>query len=483
MHLLTRHHIIAALALSAAACGPKGSLDTSLAENLQENETFPAAKLAAGLSLGTPRGADKAVSPRDQYNYVPSAMKDGVYKVWWCAGLPNEAGDHILYAESDSLDGGWHAHDGSADNQVVFRGAFNLSNPSFDAISTCDPSVVRANGKYFMYGIHNWQRLNGGDSIIKAARPNEPGSHYGAGQPSVIFLEGLFYLIYTDTTGYDRNPVTFGAQFVLRSPDPTFQTHVEELGAKGFAPYSDATHTRFSPMHAISIDWQYSDALKVFIVANHGIGGRTDFHFYNRAFQHLVGPLALPGQWIDGPGLVSRPDKHALPGATPTQMPLDVMQGYYDASVPVPAGSRPADHSQLSHVGVDLNFDTLAIPAQLGPLYEGMRPVADGLPAMVVVNGRRLQLASSQVADMLSRNKIGVSRAVYLSIPYGASLHIGEPAVSNAGRPAAFLDREKSWLWPTDCTDIFQANGSSPQPISREAYSSHYIGGNLRCLR
>lgn len=51
-------------------------------------------------------------------------------------------------------------------------------------------------------------------------------------------FQGKFYIVYTDTSGFDSPTDTGNAVYVLRSPDPTFQTDVEELTASGFQPYS-----------------------------------------------------------------------------------------------------------------------------------------------------------------------------------------------------------------------------------------------------
>ncbi len=60
-----------------------------------------------------PRGSNNAALVRASYDYAPSVMHDGAYRMWWCGGI---AGDHILYAEASSLDGPWHAHGSTQPN-------------------------------------------------------------------------------------------------------------------------------------------------------------------------------------------------------------------------------------------------------------------------------------------------------------------------------------------------------------------------------
>jgi hypothetical protein len=233
-----------------------------------------------------PRGSDNPVFVNGaSYDYSPSVMLDGVYRMWWCCGSTSGgvAGDHICYAEASSLDGPWHAHGNGTANthDEVFHGTGNLGD--FDGTHTCDPSVIRVeDGTYYMYygglaenapsswtriGVasspdgFNWTRLNGGKAIIDAARDpnaNNLPNKYGAGQPSVTEVDGLFYLIHTDTTGLGGNQGNGAGQYVLRSADPTFQNSVEELTSTGFVAKGSVPTTKYSLLEAFATDWQYS---------------------------------------------------------------------------------------------------------------------------------------------------------------------------------------------------------------------------------
>jgi len=151
---------------------------------------------------------DKKVIARDGYDYGVTAMKDtdGVYKMWWTGGsLSTGVYDHIFHASSN---------DGS-----------NWSEPQ-DIMAptplelTADPSVVKVENTYYMYftgtydnGINNDIYLaTSTDGIHWTKYPSDTNpqpvitrhpptmGEYGAGQPSVLFLNGQFVVYYLDQT-------------------------------------------------------------------------------------------------------------------------------------------------------------------------------------------------------------------------------------------------------------------------------------------
>lgn len=457
--------------------------------------------LSAGLGLGSSalaatttnyRGGNTPVFSRASYDYAPSVMQDGVYRMWWCGGV---AGDHILYAEANSPQGPWHARGSATPNSYndVFGPTGNPAN--FDGIHTCDPSVVRVNGKYYMYyggldtatnatmiGVASsdngitWTRLNGGQPIIHPHRSVSLVSNkYGAGQPSAIWLNGKFYLIYTDTTGIDVDPNGAG-QYVLRSADPTFQTGVEELTSLGFLPMTAATHTLHALLYAFSVDWQYVDTNDTFAVAVDGATtAATRIQLFNSALTQVVDQFDIPGTWTEGPALISRPDKHAVPSATCGVVPFDVLR-----SVGAPAPNFGT--WDLAHSGVDLltglSCDMIPVPR----VYEGYFTTVPGLPLTLVNGGLRLQFALAAPAGYLSRNAITVSSDIFYRVPYGASMFSGSQVLGAAGRPAAFhLDDGR--LWPVSCGQVITANNSSITMVSTSVYDSYSVAPALYCLQ
>ncbi|PTL84964.1 beta-xylosidase [Vitiosangium sp. GDMCC 1.1324] len=447
--------------------------------------------VAHAATLANYRGGDTPVLTRTPYDYVPSVMKDGVYRMWWCGGV---AGDYILYAEANSLSGPWHARGSTTANSydVVFRPTGNSAQ--FDGAHTCDPSVIRVDGTYYMYyggygdgtgttmiGVAsspdglNWTRLNGGNPILTPARDYRTVSNpYGAGQPSVTYVNGKFHLIYTDTTGYgvDANG---GGQFVLRSADPTFQSGVEELTASGFAPMTSANHTRHSLLAAFSVDWQYIDTNDTFAVAMSS-GNHNSFTvlLYNNTLNGLVDRFDLAGSWTEGTSIVSRPDKHAIPTSTCGTVPIDILR-----SVGTPGQPGTWD---LAHVGVDLLTGRTCDQIPVGRVYEGYLLGTPGLPMMLVRDGLRLQFALAAPAADLSRNSISVSSDIYHRIPYGASLFSGNTVYVATGRPGAFL-MDDGRLWPVSCIEAVQHNNSVLTSIGTSQWDSYARGPSLYCLK
>jgi hypothetical protein len=338
-----------------------------------------------------PRGGDTPVFVRpDAYDYTPSVLKvGGTYHMWWCGSW---AGDALLHAQSASIDGPWHSAGSPAPNTYdVTLTPTPPDRDDFDSLHTCDPSVIKVGAWFYVYysgdtaqgaigqntnyktcacdgnsvcgqdqcdgttriGVArsldglSWQRLNGGLPIVQPAwaRPwakseRQKPSPYGAGQPSVSYVDGQFYLIYTDTTGADTEPVSGAGQFVLRSADPAFQDGVEELAcqqrdasgactAAGFVPRTPQNHTRYSLLPGFSVDWQYVDALDAFLVASNQTDGFTDVWLFGRSAMlagQPMGHVTIAGSWADGSGVVSTPDRHALPGAVASSVAVDLLR-------------------------------------------------------------------------------------------------------------------------------------------------------------
>ena len=131
--------MIKKVALAVAALVAAAALVAGSASSVQ----------AAGtLTADNYRSSSGDVVNNSVYDYAPSVMQDGMYRMWWC-GAAESPGDNILYAESTSLDGPFHARNSTAPYQVVFKGTNN--GTSFDSTHTCDPSVLRVNGVYYMY--------------------------------------------------------------------------------------------------------------------------------------------------------------------------------------------------------------------------------------------------------------------------------------------------------------------------------------------
>lgn len=448
-------------------------------------------------TVGGARGGDTPVLEHKSYDYAPSIIHDGVYRMWWCGGI---AGDHILYAEATKLDGPWHSHGSEAVNSFddVFQPTGGATD--FDGQHTCDPSVVRVDGTYYLYygglsktgsaphitmiGVaqssdgRSWTRLNGGKPILVPKRNDSTlPNTYGAGQPSALALGGKLYLIYTDTTGLGGNQVNGAGQYVLRSSDPTFQTGVEELGPNGFAPRTAATETAYSLVEAFSVDWQYVDAIDAFAIAIDGSSGFTKVRLFDQDLHAIAGKdILLKGVWADGPGIVSRPDKHAIPGDSCDVIPFDTFHG----ASPIPGGGPST--WDLTHDGADITVNRTCAEVPLQRVYEGSQIAATGLPLAVVVAGKRLQFALAAPAGRIARSQYAITPAMYQAIPFGASMKAGVEVLGAPGRPAAFhLDDQH--LWPVSCLEMIDDNQSSITSTSVTAWDAIGQSATLRCLK
>jgi hypothetical protein len=198
---------------------------------------------------------------------------------------------------------------------------------------------------------------------------------YGAGEPSVTFFEGLFYLLLTDTTGLDSNqgsvsqhgknqgatqPGNGAGVYVLRSPDPAFQSNVEELVAPAsFAPVTPSNHTTYSLAWRTGLDWLFVEELdrlavaaavvcaaippqqcswtkaqRVFLPNRTGLQAVFNPSTLGNSGWDVAGPFVdLLGHWDQGPGLVRTLNGHALPGPSGI-IPIDVLR---------PVGPNPND--------------------------------------------------------------------------------------------------------------------------------------------
>lgn len=68
--------------------------------------------------------------------------------MWWCGGI---AGDHILYAESRSLDGPFHSRRSTTPHSYDIALAPSTARRAFDSTHVCDPSVIRIGRDWYLY--------------------------------------------------------------------------------------------------------------------------------------------------------------------------------------------------------------------------------------------------------------------------------------------------------------------------------------------
>lgn len=226
---------------------------------------------------------EKTAIVRAGYDYAPAVMQDGsAYRMWWCGSAPtgNPYVDHI-----------WTADSSDALNWTRFRVAL----PPSPLALVCDPSVVRVGTTYFMYFTGTNDGITGTNNQIYLAQSQDgeiwvkypsdqepqpiialPGtiSGYGIGQPSVLYLNGRFWLYYTDTTREG------GGTFLDSSADGiTFQK--ENNGHRILA--------------SNSVDVKYSLTLGLFLMV-HGVG--HDKLFFASSSDGIQWEAPSPGRYL-----------------------------------------------------------------------------------------------------------------------------------------------------------------------------------------
>lgn len=269
------------------------------------------------------------ISRPARYDYAPTVILDssGQYNMWWCGLVRGGMGDTILHLSfpTSFLMGGNTINEG--DERAVFSKSGGAVN--FDAAHTCDPSIVKVADRYYMYfgGISEtkskendlsattklgvatsadgvvWERANGGKPILEPRMLlKDDKNRYGLGQPSVIFLDGYFYLLYTDTVGNDGSGI-----YILRSRKPLLKDEVEQWTDQGFVPIDLRNHpTPKKFLTGFSAEWAYIPSKKLFIVAMGAKNKDGEVMQLITFDQHSLkrkGAVDIPMEWTEGPGL------------------------------------------------------------------------------------------------------------------------------------------------------------------------------------
>lgn len=413
------------------------------------------------------------------YNYGPSVLvEDGRYRAWWCSQLPGvgPAGDDLLHASATSPDGPF------ADAVPVFSG----EPGRFDGMHTCDPSVLHVGDRYYLYytgaaGDHAhgntigvatsanglaWTR--GPAPIVTAAGEVPRGNVYGAGQPSAVFLDGWFYLMFTDTTA--RGAGWNGAgQFVLRSRDPLFAGDVQALTERGFRP-AGAGRTR-SVVDAFSADWAYSPTLDAFAIAHQTDTG-TRITFWDRDFtRHPYEPVTIPGPWQEGPGLVRDGSGHLRRSTSdPCEgVQLDVLRA--TALAPAPTDIR--------HFGIDVtSAGACATPPRAARALDGFAVPSPVRTVDLVHQGARIRFERRSAAETLAARVLDDRPDPLDALPVTAEIPSGAPALRSSDGEIALLDT-RGRLWKVT-PDTAAANTSPITDATPAQWRSHPLAGDLR---
>ncbi|MFC4002343.1 beta-xylosidase [Prauserella oleivorans] len=423
------------------------------------------------------------------YNYGPTVMTEGgTVRMWWCSqyGSADPPGDDILHAEADSVEGPFTAPGGGIPDSVL------SGDPgSFDGVHTCDPSVIRVDGTYYLYytgaaGSHDhgnaiglatstdgrtWTRA-AGNPVVRPAHDTTRDNTYGAGQPAAVYLDGWFYLMFTDTTG--RAAGWNGAgQFVIRAKDPTFSTGVEALGPDGFTSVAGTGTPRTrSVVDAFSADLMWVDALDAFAIAHQTDRGTT-ITFWNRDFTATpYRPVLLPAPWEEGPGLVREPDGHA-PVSTDDpcgRVPVDVIHATRIGEAGAPTALR--------HFGLDIHgVDGCATTGRALAVLDGFAMPSPQRTMDLVTGGKLLRIERRSVAETIAHTVLDERPAAVDRISVAARLRAGAPAVRALGEGTGFvLD---GTLWPVTDAEAVSRNDSHARAVTDAEWRAYRLGPTL----
>jgi len=547
--------------MTSLACQNDQEINSlNIPSNLSSPET--SSNNAYSISVKPSTSYSRSALTRISYDYAPSAMLDenGRYRVWWCAGV---SGDYVGYTETNSL--GNRLSSGDVNQYFKNRAqgdlTSDLASTTFDGVHACDPSVIKVRNTYYMYygglsedldaqfrhkrqttinghtinltkfptdgsvgttyigvakssdGI-NWERLSNGEPIIAPhGNPRTPNTFaqyanlYGAGQPSAVYLNGLFYIVYTDTTGVGSNSGNGAGIYALRSADPIFKTGVEELRCMGddtqLAPRGacqnpywkslangEAPSTRYAVRETFSVDLSYSDLLKNFVVAAHGAQEKTELIFFTLNFKYQKSLYVDSPPWRDGPGIVRRSDGHLLPPRTTSQTPIN----HCGANIPIDlmggVGGTSDNPSSwdLGNWGATLESDADCTPETAGTYLENALLLSPGMPLTFVSGGKRVQFEIAEPTNVLSKRDYNISNKLFHKIGLGLEVYRGLNmsviGVSGVAVPAAYLNPQhpKQGRWNLGCSELVSSNGSNARFISIGEYLSHQLGGELFCI-
>ncbi|MEU4741728.1 beta-xylosidase, partial [Actinosynnema sp. NPDC023658] len=429
------------------------------------------------------------------YNYGPTVVVEGgTHRMWWCSQLfaAAPAGDDLLYAESASAAGPFAAPGGVAPAIPVLSG----SGDGFDGMHTCDPSVIRVGETYYLYytgaaGEHangnaigvatspdgvTWTRAAGGKPIVSPSYDTVRDNTYGAGQPSVLVVDGWFHLLFTDTTGAAAGWNGAG-QFVLRSKDPTFASGVQALGPAGFGPVPDTRSKRTrSVVDAFSADWMYVDALRAFVIAHETAHGTT-LTFWNKEFtRNPFQQVHIPGPWREGPGLVRTPLGHAPVSAEDPcgRIPVDVVRATVDG-----AAAAPTD---LNQYGLDLAGVPGCATGESAALLDGYAVPSPSNTTDLVLAGKVVRVERRSVSERLATRVLNRRPPVVDALPVVAEIPAGAKAVRAPDGRIGLLLEDQLWVLGTGeaAAQVVTANASQLSQATKKEWDSYRKAGELR---
>lgn len=318
---------------------------------------------------------------------LSSNSKDLSWKAWHRIYNPNTGAHYYTYhphlisqaVSQGNIDEGIHGY------------VYPVSSNSFHPTGTVPLyELFNTTKTKYLYTIH---RDEFESYLSRGWKYSEENSHqgvtayiyknfpYGAGQPSVTYVNGYFYLTYTDTTG-SANLVsdTSGSQYLIRSVDPTFKTQLERFdGTRFVATSSPNTITNNRLLVGVSVDIQYSSNNNSFVIlVPNNENKSVRILTYDANFK-FVKETIVPHQALrqgysyqDGQALVSSPERHSLSGGDKNSILVDYIGAVGESIIP--------NQTYLAANGWDLYWRgaTLKVQTLNGDLnYDGKVDILD----------------------------------------------------------------------------------------------------------
>ncbi|MPY99217.1 MAG: beta-xylosidase [Actinophytocola sp.] len=517
--------------------GPDKPSSSRTQEPDAESPAEPAVRLDVAHQRGGPRVIAASRDPATDHG--ATLLRDGDRtRLWWCGRnrtgkRAGRAGTVILHASARDLDSRFTGSGGtkrgdkpgqkSGDKPRDKRGqnrsqqrdnaprvVFSGGKGGFDAAYTCDPSVIKVGDVYYMYytgttgkpGASNaiglatskngvrWRRANGGKAIVRPERPKRDG--YGAGRPAVVYLDGWFYLLFTDSTASTAGSASKGGnrgQFLLRSGDAAFGKQVQALGERGFRPVSGTGAARTwsltegaldAPAGAAAADTadadlMWVDLLDAFAVA-HATDTGTRLTFWDRSFSgHPYPSVTVRGDGTDGPGLVRAPTGHAPQSERDPcdAVPLDLVR----------ATQGKPKRTGLRHIGADLvGAQGCADRADALRLLDGYAFPSPEHTMDLVVNGELVRVERRSVATILAPGGVLTRRPALPDLDVTARLNSGAPVLrSRHGQTGLLLDDGRLWplRTPALAQRIARRNASDVRTVGDIAWGTYPVASVL----
>lgn len=456
--------------------GPDEPSPSQTQEPDAESPSEPAVRLELARQRGGPGVIAAGRMPKTDHG--ATLLRDGKRtRLWWCGRNGGKKGAGrgdtvILHASARSLADRFTETSGTkrGDKRGKQRGntpqvVFSGGKGGFDATHTCDPSVINVDGVYYLYytgttgkpGAGNaiglatskngtrWRRANDGKPIVRPERPKRDG--YGAGRPAVVYLDGWFYLLFRDSSASTASQGGNRGQFLLRSRDPAFGKQVQALGERGFRPVNGtgAARTLSLAGDAATGDTADADLMWVDLLDAFAVAHPTD----------TGTTLTFWDRGFSGhpyPRITVRGDGTDGPGLVRT------LAGHAPRSERDPCGAIPLDLARatqgkpkrtgLRHIGADLvGAQGCAAREDALRLLEGYAFPSPEHTMDLVVNGELVRVERRSVATMLAANGVLAQRPALPGLDVTARLNSGAPVLrSRDGETGLLLDDGR--LWP-----------------------------------